>query len=194
MNAPEHTIETRHVPVDGFHFPQPRTFVDGVLATSDRLERIGWGRVSALEAETKRWDERMSFPPGPEAWDKCQTAHELTAKLRGEGRYGEPSNMTAKFEHWLLSNGWEPIVLDSLNAYQPGVVLIEPKEGHAGGLLYLHVYTKEGRRILFQFGVGPFLFVFQVSDKMGTYFQVPVDDSLFPEAAAGLLTPLSFQP
>lgn len=178
MKRPEHIVETRFVHVDGYQFKQPRTFIDGEQASFEQMETLGWRNVSNWQEQSKRWNARMSYPAGPEAWDKTQEAFDRVVKLVGE-REGEPMRQTALFEVYLQQNGWEPFLMDRLNKFCPGVCLIQGK-----GILFTHVFVKGDQSISFRLGDAN-RFVFSM-DKV-KWYQVPVGADHFEQGVKGEL-------
>lgn len=173
---PKHIVEVRHVPVDGFRFKQPRTFVAAdEISTVDHL--YGWRDIVKWEDLTKAW--RMRELVGHDKYDMMEIARIRRRKLFGDPN-GVATNITAMFEDFLMSKGYRPVILDNLCAQSPGRVL-------AGRNLYhTHIYYNGEREVSMQFGLNHFNFVFMLSDAQGV-FQVPVEAEKFDDALAGKL-------
>lgn len=187
---PPHIVETRHVPVSGFQFPQPRTFIDDHEASCDEMAALGWGNVVKWERDTAEWMVYDNYP------DKDEYAAIVIAKSRRAKVFGNPegvySDVTTKFEAWLRKSGWRPVMLDMLNAYCPGRILMgarvpgQPDAVTHPSMYHSHVYVKDEDVMTFQFGFGNFNFVFETTKARGT-FQVPVNEGVFQDAVDGKL-------
>jgi len=178
MNQPEHIVETRFIRVDGCQFKQPCTFIDGEQASFDQMESMGWKNLAQWAEQGKKWMARMSYPAGPEAWDRTEAARSKLVELLGD-RQGEPSTQTLLLETYLQSNGWEPFLMDALNRYCPGVARLNKCV-----LMLTHVFIKGDQSIAFRLGdKNRFLFSL---DKC-RWYQVPVGSDHFDRAVGGEL-------
>lgn len=179
MNKPAHIIEIRHVPVDGHHFPQPMTFIDGHMADFHEMEALGWRNVATWQEESKDWIERSLFEAGVDAWDKVRAARMSAVSVFGD-RQGVISDPPHQFETYLLKEGWHPVLMDHLNAYCPGLVLTRNRLD----ILFTHFFQKEGTTIYMRLG-DDHRFLFSI-DKL-RWHQVPVGKDKFDDAVNGRL-------
>lgn len=191
-SRPDHIVEDVFIRDVGDEFRGcSHIFVDGEDSWNfDVAKTWGWKNIAKWGDETKKWRAREAFGNN-ERYDAMQVAILRREKMFGEGS-GAYSDVTIKFEQWLMDQGWRPIMLDRLNAYSPGRVLCgERVEGSPDAvsnptIYHTHIYAKGSSIISMQFGFGPFNFVFMHSDYNGT-FQVPVDDAMFDDAVNGRL-------
>lgn len=181
---PEHLVEGRYIKTGESFHTEYRVFFDGHPMTDEQQAEHGWKKLSRWITQTKAWKERESYGNN-DRYDAIQIALKRREVAFGEPS-GSPSSVAAGFESWLMDNGFRPVMLDRLNAMSPGRVLgvrrMPGGEAASVGpfLAYTHVYWNGVKWVSFQFGYGPFNFVFMVDGK-GPY-QVPVDESLFQDA------------
>jgi hypothetical protein len=177
---PEHIVETRYIRTGEGIATEGMLIIDGVCQTHTDLNSSSWSDIVRWMDQTKAWKARESFG-NPERYDAMQIARMRREKVFGPIR-GEPTTHCAPFETWLMDNGWRPIMLDALNAYCPGRILVDEPTV----IIYTHIFTKGSKSISMQFGYGPTNFVFMLSWISGT-FQIPVDSDKFNDAICGLL-------